>query len=247
MFDFGKHLHSAGLKEHGKALELFTGLAGKASLGKSATDRAKVHRAEIFVKYFGKYDEALKTLGRQGADGSSRNETSRRAVLARARAMLGLGRATEAADLVRKLAESSDVAGSVKRQIKHSGMVRHARLLAETRDDPNQLDHAAAMIEMIIAEDPAKVFAPNVNLVALDIHLARKEFEPALYLADRLGHLQLNDYDRAEILTRHVVASCGMKDLERARSGYARLSKDYPYIPAVSQAKKAIMETFGRQ
>ena len=86
-----------------------------------------------------------------------------------------------------------------------------------------------------------------VNLVALDIHLARKEFEPALYLAERLQHLQLNDYDRAEILTRHVVASCGLKDLDRARSGYAKLSRDYPYSPALSEAKKAIMQTFGQQ
>ncbi len=248
MFDFGRHIQSAKLGEHGRALELFRQMAARTNLGKSVTDRAKVHQAEILVKYFGKYDEALKTLGRQGAGGSGRGEVGRRAVLARAGALLGLEKATQATELVRRLAGASAGSVDVKREVKHSGLIRHARLLAEThQDDPNQLDHASEMIETIIDEDASKVFSPNVNLVALDVHLARKEFEPALYLAERLGHLQLNDYDRAEILTRHVVASCGLKDLDRARTGYARLSKDFPYSPAVSQAKKAIMETFGRQ
>ena len=247
MLSFGRHLHSAKLKKHDEALELFSRLAAKTSLGKSVTDRAKVHQAETLVKYFGKYDEALKTLGRQGAAGSSGSELERRAALARAQAMLGLARPTEAAELIDKLGGTSDPSGRVKQAIKHSGLIRHARLLAEIEDDPNQLDHASAMIETMITEDAEKVFAPNVNLVVIDIHLARDEFEPALYLAERLQHLQLNDYDRAEILTRHVVASCGLRDLERARSTYAKLSKDYPHSPALSDAKKAIMQTFGRQ
>jgi hypothetical protein len=57
----------------------------------------------------------------------------------------------------------------------------------------------------------------------------------------------LNDYDRAEVLTRQVVASCGLKDVEKARSVYAQLSRDYPYSPAIADAKNAIMQTFGRQ
>jgi hypothetical protein len=248
MFDLGRYLQTAKLSEHGKALELFSRIAGKKSLGKSVTDRAKVHQAEILVKYLGKYDEALKALGSHGAGGSGTGEVGRRAVLARAQAVLGLKKATEATELIRRLSGASSGSVDVKQEIKRSGLIRHARLLAETyQDDPNELDHASAMIETIIAEDAAKVFSPNVNLVALDIHLARKEFKPALYLAERLQHLQLNDYDRAEILTRHVVASCGLKDLDRARTGYAKLSKDYPYSPALSEAKKAIMQTFGQQ
>jgi len=246
MLDFGRLLHSPVLAEYEKALELFTRLADKPTLAKSAADRARVHRAEILIRYFGRYDDALKTLGKQGA-GAVRNDTGRRAVLARAQAMLGLARAAEAAELIGKLAGDSDVSGKVKREIKHSGLIRHARLLAQTQDDPNELDHAAAMIETIIAEDPAKVFAPNVNLVTLDVHLATGEFAAAMYLAERLQHLRLNDYDRAEILTRQVIASCGLKDLDAARAVYARLSSDYPRSPALSEAKKAIMQTFGRQ
>lgn len=33
---------------------------------------------------------------------------------------------------------------------------------------------------------------------------------------------------------------------DRARTDYAKLSKDYPYSPALSEAKKAIMQTYGQ-
>jgi len=244
---FGRLLQSATLAEYDKALELFTRLADKPKLARSAADNARVHRAEILIRHFGRYDDALKTLGKQGAGGAARNDTARRAVLARSQALLGLARGAEALQLIASLAGDADVSGKVKREIKHSGLIRHARLLAETQDDPSELDHAAAMIETIVAEDPAKIFAPNVNLVTLDVHLATKEFAAAMYLAERLQHLQLNDYDRAEILTRQVIASCGLKDLDAARAVYARLSSDYPRTPALSQAQKAIMQTFGRQ
>jgi hypothetical protein len=149
--------------------------------------------------------------------------------------------------LLEKLSVNSGWSDQVKLQIKHSGLLRHARLLTYTEDDPNQWDHAAEMIETIIDEDPQKAFAPNVNLVILDIHIASGEFATAQFLAERLQHLQLNDYDRAEILKRQVITSCGLKDLDKARAAYAGLSKDYPLNPALAEAKQAIMQTFGNQ
>jgi hypothetical protein len=125
--------------------------------------------------------------------------------------------------------------------------LRHARVLAESKNDPNQLDQAMANLEMASAEDPVKILSPNLNLIKLDIHLARGEFRAAFHLTERLRHLQLNDYDIAEVLARQVVASCGMKDIEKAKSVYAQLSKDYPYSPALAQAKQAIIQTVGRQ
>ncbi|MBL7185647.1 MAG: PKD domain-containing protein [Phycisphaerae bacterium] len=247
ILSFGQHLHSAELKEYDKALELFTRLAGKSGLGKSVTATATIRRAEVLVNYFGRYEDALKALGNQGAGDSSGSDVARRAVLTRAQAMLGLGQTKGATELIQKFAGSAAASDKVRQQIKHSGLVRRARLLAETQNDPNQWDNAMTMIETIVAEAPAKTFAPNVNLVKLDIYLARKEFAAAMHLTERLRHLQLNDYDRAEVLARQVIASCGLKDMDKARSVYAQLSKDYAYSPALAEAKKAIMQTFGRQ
>ena len=247
ILSFGRYLQSTQLREYDKALELFTRLAGKSGMGKSVKATAAVRQAELLVNHFGRYQDALKALGNQGSGGSSGSDAARRAALARAQAMLGLGQTAGATELIQKFSGSPAVSGKVKQQIKHSGLVRRARLLAEMQDDPNQWDHAMTMIETILAEAPAKTFAPNVNLVKLDIYLARKEFAAAMHLTVRLRHLQLNDYDRAEVLTRQVIASCGLKDMDKARSVYTQLSREHPYSPAIAEAKNAIMQTFGRQ
>ena len=52
--------------------------------------------------------------------------------------------------------------------------------------------------------------------------------------------------DIAEVLARQVVASCGVKDIEKAKSVYAQLSRDYPYSPALAQAKQALLQALSR-
>jgi hypothetical protein len=125
--------------------------------------------------------------------------------------------------------------------------MRHARFLIGIKDDPNQLDHAMTNLETVIAEDPMKVFSPVVNLIKLDVHIAGSEFHAAFHLTERLRQLQLNDYDIAQVLARQVVALCGMKEVNKAKSTYARLNKDYPYSSAISQARQAIIQAVGRQ
>jgi len=98
-------------------------------------------------------------------------------------------------------------------------------------------------IEKIIAEDPVKLLMPNLNLIKLDVHLARKEYLIAFYLAERLNKLELNNYYRSQMLVRQVKALCGIEDIEQAKAIYETMTSDYPYSPAVAEAKKAIVET----
>jgi TolA-binding protein len=44
-----------------------------------------------------------------------------------------------------------------------------------------------------------------------------------------------------------LIASCGLKDLEKAKAVYAQLIKDYPYSPATEKAKQAIIQALGQQ
>jgi tetratricopeptide (TPR) repeat protein len=245
--DFGQYLHSAELKKYDKALELFSRLQKKSSVSKSVHRKAMICQAEILIKYFGRSQEALKIVKQLQFDSASRDAFTRRGTMTKARAMLALGQAKEAIELVQQLSESLKPANKVNQQVKHSGLMRHARLLAESRGDPNRLDYAMANIETIVAEDPVKIFTPSVNLIKLDIHLARKEFQAAFHLTERLKQLQLNDYDRAQTLTRQVIALCGMRDMEKAKSVYAQLNRDYPHSPAIEEAKDAIVQTLGRQ
>ncbi len=246
IFEFGRYLQSPQLKQYDKALELFARFAQKTSVGKPIQQRAAVSQAEVLLNYFGRSNEALKILNQLQIDNASRDDLTRRALMAKAQALLALGQAKQAIDLVLPLAASSNPADKAKQRIKHAGLIRHARVLAQSTNDPNQLDYAMADIEMVMAEDAAQVFSPGVNLVKLEVHLARGEFRAAFYLTERLKNLQLSDFDLAEVLARQVIASCGLKDTETAKSIYARLSKDYPSSPATGQAKQALLHALGQ-
>jgi len=247
IFDFGRYLLRPELKQYNKSLELFNRLRQKADAKTSVRQQAGICEAEILTAYFGKNDQALAVLKQLPATDSMRDDLARRSTLANAQAMLGLARTTEAVELIEQLSASSTSAGKANLKVKHAGLIRHARVLAEEQTDPNQLDYAMANIETVIAEDPAKIFSPGVNLVKLDIYLARAEFQAAYHLTERLMNLQLSDYDIAEVLARQVIASCGLKDIEKAKSVYARLSNDYPYSPATEKAKQAIIQALARQ
>ena len=56
--------------------------------------------------------------------------------------------------------------------------------------------------------------AGYLNLIKLDVHLSRKEYLVAFYLAERLNKLELSNYYRSEILVRQIKALCGIKAVD---------------------------------
>ena len=126
------------------------------------------------------------------AANSIRGDLANRLVIAKAQAMLGLGRTAEAVELIEQLSASSNPDGKAKLKVKHAGLIRHARVLANNQTDPNQLDFAMANIETVVDEDPAKIFSPGVNLVKLGIHLAREEFQAAFHLTERIKTMKFS-------------------------------------------------------
>ena len=247
VLDFGQYLQSPRLKEYDKALRLFCLLLEKSGRDQRTSQRAAICLAEVLITYFGRNDEALKILNPFQIQNVSSDDWKRRAIVAKAQALLALGREAEAINLVQQHSIALNPADAAKQRIKHAGLMRHARFLAGIKDDPNQLDHAMTNLETVIAEDPMKVFSPVVNLIKLDVHLAREEFHAAFHLTERLQQLQLNDYDLAQVLTRQVIALCGLKELNKAKSTYAQLNKDYPYSPALTQARQAIIQAVEQQ
>jgi hypothetical protein len=144
-FDFGQYLQSPELKKYEEALELFAWLAAKPGVEESVRQRAAISRAHVLVKHFGRNEEALKILDGLPMD-------SAQAIMAKAEALAGLGRARQAIDLVRPLGEAANPSERAKQKIKHAGLIRHARLLAHSTSDPIQLAHAMANLETVIAE-----------------------------------------------------------------------------------------------
>jgi hypothetical protein len=253
--ELGRYLRSAAVRQYEQALRLFA-LLGEKSVGNPVVRQdAMVSQAELLVQCFGKVQEALKILNQVEKEkkldsripSSAGFEQTRRwrarFRMAQAEALIALDQVERARELIQNLRAGSKQPGGTKQDVKKVGLLRHARLLAENTDDPVQLDYAMEKIEAIIANDPVKMLMPNLNLIKLDVHLARKEYSAAFYLAERLNNLELSNYYRSEILVRQVKALCGIKDVERAKVIYDGLATNYPSSPAVAEAKKAIVET----
>jgi hypothetical protein len=237
--ELARHLRSAPIRQYEQALRLLAGLREKSTEDRRIQQQAMVAQAELLLQCFGKVQEAIEILSQLDKKRDFDSQTARRFGIIRAEALIAVGQANRAREVLVTLVESST---QRKRAIKHMGMLRHARLLAEARDDAVQMDYAMEKIETILSEDPVKVLMPSLNLVRLDIHLARAEYLIAFHLAQRLNKLELSNYYKLEVLVRQVRALCGIKAVEQAKVIYEAIAKDYPYSPVVAEAKKAIVE-----
>jgi len=250
-FELGRYLRTAPVQQYEQALTLFTNLREKSTENRQVQQQAMVAQAELLVQCFGKVQEAIEILNQLEKNRDLDKEATRRFGIIWAEALIAVGQANRAREMLGPATPASirpafggllESSKQRNRAIKHMGMLRHARLLAEAKDDPVQLDYAMEKIETILAEDPAKVLMPSLNLVRLDVHLARQEHLIAFHLAERLNKLELSNYYHLEVLVRQVRALCGIKAVEQAKVIYAAIAKDYPYSPVVAEAKKAIVE-----
>jgi len=237
--ELGQHLRSASVRQYEQAMKLFTHLREKSAPNTVVRQNAMVSQAELLVHCFGKVQEALRILNQLEGRKLDKKIVARFR-MAQADGLIALDRVERAREILQNLKTNSN---STKQDVKYVGLLRHARLLAENTDDPEQLNYAMEKIEAIIADDPVKLLMPNLNLIKLDVHLARKEYLIAFYLAERLNKLDLSNYHRSQILVRQVKALCGIRAIEQAKVIYETISTNYPYSPAVAEAKKAIVET----
>ena len=237
--ELGQYLRSAPVRQYEQALKLFSRLREKSAGNPVVRQDAMVSQAELLVQCFGKVQEALKILN-QLEERKLDKKIIARFRMAKAEALIALGQVEEAREILQNLQTNSS---GIKQGVKYIGLLRHARQLADNTDDPEQLDYAMEKVEVIIADDPVTLLMPNLNLIKLDVHLARKEYLVAFYLAERLNKLELSNYYRSQILVRQIKALCGIKAVDQAKVIYETMMTNYPYSPAVAEAKKAIVET----
>ena len=237
--ELGQYLRSAPVRQYEQALTLFSRLSEKSADNTLVYQSAVLSQAELLVQCFGKAREALNILDQLEKRKKLDNKIVARFRITQAEALIALEQGEQAREILQNL----QTADSNKQQVKDVGMLRHARQLADNTDDPEQLDYAMENIEKIISEDPVKLLTPNLNLIKLDVHLARKEYLIAFYLAERLNKLELSNYYRSQMLVRQVKALCGIEAVEQAKVIYETMMSNYPYSPAVAEAKKAIVET----
>jgi len=245
--ELGQYLRSASVRQYEQALKLFTRLRKKSASNPVVRQNVMLSQAELLVHCFGKTQEALRILNQLENEKKLDDKIVTRFRMAKAEALIALEQVEEAREILQSGNSAgragSEQADSIKQEVKDVGMLRHARQLADSTNDPEQLDYAMEKIEEIVANDPLKLLMPNLNLIKLDVHLAREEYLIAFYLAERLNKLELSNYYRSQILGRQIKALCGIKAVDQAKVIYETMATDYPYSPAVAEAKKVIIET----
>jgi hypothetical protein len=237
--DLCEYLRSAPIKQYEQALRIYSSLSEKSAGNTSVYQRAMVSRAEILLQCFGKAQESLDILVQVEKMKTLGSKIAVRFRTIQAEALIGLEKIEQAKEILLKL-QSAD---GNKDQIKHIGLLRHARQLADNANDVEQFDYAMNNIEKIIAENPESLLMPSLNLIRLDVHLARKEYRISFYLAERLNKLEFSNYYHSQILVRQIKSLCGVEAVDQAKEIYETMTKDYPYSPAVAEARKAIVET----
>ncbi len=237
--ELGQYLRSASVRRYEQALTLFGLLSEKSAGNSSVYQSAIVSQAELLIQCFGKTQDALNILNQLEKRKQLDNKIITRFRITQAEALIALGQAEQARELLQNLQSAKNN----KQEVKNIGLLRHARQLADDTEDPEQLDYAMEDIEKIIADNPLNLLTPSLNLIKLDVHLARKEYLIAFYLAERLDKLELSNYYRSQMLVRQVKALCGIRAVEQAKVIYESMTTSYPYSPAVAEARKAIVET----
>lgn len=237
--ELGQYLRSAPVRQYEQAIALFESLSKQSAGNTLVYQDSVVSQAELLVQCFGKTQEALDILDNLERKKKLDNKIVTRFRTTQAEAMIALEEVEQARNVLEELKRAT----GNKEQIRNIGLLRHARQLADNTDDPNQLDYAMENIEKIISDDPLDLLKPNLNLIRLDVHLARKEYHVAFYLAERLNKVEFSNYYRSQLLVRQVKALCGIKAVEQAKVIYETMTSNYPYSPAVAEARKVIVET----
>jgi len=230
-------------KQYDEALRLCAALQDETTEGTRMRQRAMVAHAELLLHCFGKTQEALVLLRRAGWERNSDKQTTRRLGMAQAEALIGIGSIDEARQILSKLEGERKDADARRRDIKHAGLIQQASQLVRDQQDPAQFDHAMAMLDEVLREDPMRLLSPVWNNVRLDVHLGRGEYRIARHLAERLAQLDMTAYDRAQVLVRHVKALCGAGEGAQAKAVCERLFQLSGQSSEVLEARNAVTQT----
>jgi len=240
--ELAQHLSSSALQQYDRALSLCTRLLEKTREGTPIRQQTMVLAGELSLRCLGKPDAALRLLNQARWEKAQDKTWTIRLGLARAETLLAVGDTKELEAQVRQLQELASKQDPRRQDVRHAGLLDQASLLAETKGDPTQWDYAMDNLETILREEPDKVLSPILNLVRLDVHLARSEYKVARYLAERLAKLDMTPYDRAQVLVRHVKALCILGDSDSAKKALEELNRIYPNSEQAAQAKAMIVE-----
>ncbi len=240
--ELGQHLSSAAVQQYDQALSLYTRLQEKTREGTPLRQQTMVAAGELSLRCLGKPDAALRFLNQARWEKAQDRTWTIRLGLARAETLLALGDTKELEAQMRQLQELQGKQDPRRQDLRRAGLLDQAAFWAQEKSDPAQWDYAMNNVETILREEPDQVLSPGLNLVRLDIHLAKSEYRIARHLAERLARLDMTPYDRAQVLVRHIKALCALGDPDSARKALEQITQVYPNSEQAAQARALVVE-----
>jgi hypothetical protein len=240
--ELGQHLSSATVQQYDQALSLYTRLQEKTREGTPLRQQTMVTAGEVLLRCLGKPEAALGLLNQARWERARDKTWTIRLGLARAETLLALGDTKELEAQIRQLQEWQGKQDPRRQDLRRAGLLDQAAFWAGQKNDPVQWDYAMNNVETILQEEPDQVLSPGLNLVRLDVHLARGEYRIARHLAERLAKLDLTPYDRAQMLMRHIKALCALDDPDSAKKVLEQLTQVYPNSEQAAQARAMVVE-----
>ncbi len=235
------YLRSPQMRRYDFARKILSALAAKSQAGSSSHFDILLAQAQLLNDCFGESAAAMEAVQKlkriTGLSGGQKRSLSRIQLETSA----GAGSRQQVDNILARTKQTGSGKEARMQRLRHAGYLNHARQLLEHETDPLQLDYAMEKIESILGDDPAKVFDCELNLVKLDIHLARQEYSIAFHLAERLNKLDLSEHHRPQILLRKIRALGSLKDIAGCRETYRQLAEDYAGSSVLEEARKIIV------
>ena len=240
-FAAAAYLRSPQIRRYDLARKILSTLAARSQAGSSSHFDILLAQAQLLNDCFGESAAAMEAVQKlkriTGLNDGQKRSLSRIQLETSA----GEGSLQQVSNILARTKRTGSGKEARMQRLRHAGYLNHARQLLEHETDPLQLDYAMEKIESILGDDPAKVFDSELNLVRLDIHVARQEYSIALHLAERLNKLDLSEHHRPQILLRKIRALGGLKDIARCRETYRQMAEDYPGSSVLEEARKIIV------
>jgi tetratricopeptide (TPR) repeat protein len=193
------------------------------------SDQAKLHLAALLLHCTGELDEAGKLLG-SISGGSFSADEKRLWRLLPGDILLARGQTEQArkqyAAAGQKQAGGSWNAARAARLESAAIMLEHSRW-----------DDAQEALDRLQLDMPLERMSLDTGLLALNLALARKEYQRALADGQTLLAVAGQDPRQSEILYALVEAGLALGQQETAQKALGRLLKDFPYSEAAAKAK----------
>lgn len=129
-----------------------------------------------------------------------------------------------------------------EQSIQQTALFRRIRSLIQNGSESDLLS-AMDMLNEMVRTSPERLISPEFHIMMIDMRLGCKAYTAAYHQSTQALNLDLNPTHRAEIMSRKVIALCGLRKLDEAREALEKLEADYPYSSALRKARNKLAIT----